>query len=255
VENFAKAGQTTVGYVIEAVEAMDADVVALQEIAVASRFEEVAAGLEGWIGFRGTEDRYQNLAFLYRDDPRLVMESIYYILSNDDAFARAPLVFQGSFDGVPFRIVNNHFKCCGDGTIDPDDYWDEEYRRQRASVALEDFIRTRWPGENVFLVGDLNDQLTDAEPRNVFQVFLDAPDRYRFVDMAIAEGPGSGWSFPGYPSHLDHVLVTASLFAAVDGPESLVQVVPLHTYLPRGFQDYDAAISDHLPVALRVDLD
>lgn len=255
IENFAKSGGSTVDYVIEAVEAMDVDVIALQEISQSFRFDELVAGLEGWTGYRGTEDRYQNLAYLYRDDPRLVKESIYYILSNDDAFTKAPLVFQGTFDGVPFRIVNNHFKCCGDGAIDPDEYWDEEFRRQRSSNALEDFMRTNWPGERVFMVGDLNDLLTDAESRNVFQVFLDAPESYRFVDLPIAQGPGSGWSFPSFPSHLDHILVTAPLFPALDGPEALTRVVPLHTYFTREFQEYDNLISDHLPVALRIALD
>ena len=88
--------------------------------------------------------------------------------------------------------------------------------------------------------------------RNVFQNFLDAPDTYRFVDMAIAEGPASGFSFPTWPSHLDHILINAPLFAAAQGGEAMVQVAPLHTYLPSGWATYGTSISDHLPVVLRL---
>ena len=73
-----------------------------------------------------------------------------------------------------------------------------------------------------------------------------------FADMAIAKGPGSGWSFPGWPSHLDHILINAPLFEAFESKGTLVQVVPLHTFLRNGLSDYDPLISDHLPVVLRL---
>lgn len=254
LENFAKSGTVTVGYVVEAVEAMDADVVALQEIRSSTWFDQLVEGLDGWKGHRATSDNYMNLGYLYREDEALEVGSFYEILRWDEAFPRIPLVFQGRFAGEDFIIVNNHFKCCGDGYIDEDDWWDEEYRRQRACVALEGHIAANWSEERVFVIGDFNDSLTDAPSRNVFQVFLDKPDTYRFVDMGVAEGPGTGWSFPGYPSHLDHILINDPVFSAADGADALVQVVPLHTYFPRGLSEYDAYISDHLPVVLRVDL-
>jgi len=252
LEHFAKSGDTTVAFVVEAVEAMDADIVALQELSNALQFQDLVAGLEGWTGFKATSDRYINLGFLYREGGSIEVEAVYEILTSDDAFSRTPLVLQGSFAGKPFVVINNHYKCCGDGTIDPDDYWDEEYRRQRACVNLDDFMQTNFAGQRVFVVGDFNDQLTDATERNVFQNFLDQPDLYRFVDMSIAEGPTSGWSFPGYPSHLDHILINAPLFQASDAGEALIQVVPLHTYFSRGLTEYDQNISDHLPVVVRL---
>ena len=56
--------------------------------------------------------------------------------------------------------------------------------------------------ERVIVLGDLND-LIRATTNNVFAPFLDLPNEYVFADMDIAEGPSSGWSFPGCPSHLD----------------------------------------------------
>jgi hypothetical protein len=72
--------------------------------------------------------------------------------------------------------------------------------------------------------------------------------------MGIAEGPGSGWSFPGWPSHLDHILVGGSLFEALDGDDAAVMVVPLHAYMNNGLSEYDPLISDHLPVVLKLGL-
>jgi endonuclease/exonuclease/phosphatase family metal-dependent hydrolase len=148
-------------------------------------------------------------------------------------------------------VINNHFKCCGNGTID-EETWDEETRRRDASLMLDDFIQANYSGRKVLVVGDFNDSLTDIRSKNVFQNFLDAPESYLFVDMNIAKGPGSGWSFPSYPSHLDHILITAPLFDDYGGKETLVQVVPLHTFLRNGLTDYDPLISDHLPVVLKL---
>jgi len=102
------------------------------------------------------------------------------------------------------------------------------------------------------VVGDLNDSLTDNPASNVFQVFLDDPATWKFVDMEIAEGPSTGWSFPGWPSHLDHLLITAPLFSAFSEPAATVEVLPLYEGFPGGWSEYDRNMSDHLPVALKL---
>ena len=70
-----------------------------------------------------------------------------------------------------FTLINNHLKCCGDGNIDEDNYWDEEHRRRDANVMLDDYISTHFANVSVILVGDLNDLpfpdrqvLYDADP-------------------------------------------------------------------------------------------
>jgi endonuclease/exonuclease/phosphatase family metal-dependent hydrolase len=253
IEHFAKQGDETVDAVIQAIEAMDADIVALQEIEDYAQFRAVREGLKGWDGDRATSAGYNiNLAYLYRTDGDLVVDAIYEILvENSREFPRRPFVLEGRQDGESFVVINNHFKCCGNGTID-EETWDEETRRRDASLLLDDFIRTNYDGRKVIVVGDFNDSLTDIRSKNVFQNFLDAPDYYEFVDMGIAKGPGTGWSFPSWPSHLDHILITAPMFEAHEGRETLVQVVPLHTFLRNGLTDYDPLLSDHLPVVLKV---
>ena len=256
LEHFAKQGEATVNAVVQAVEAMDVDIIALQEIQNFTYFRQMRQALESWDGDRATSAGYDiNLAFLYRIDGELEVESVYEILVEfRREFPRRPLVLEGRYNDVPIVVINNHYKCCGNGTIDEEDEWDEETRRRDASLLLDEFIRNNYEGKHVIVVGDFNDSLTDTPATNVFQTFIGAPDDYRFVDMGIAEGPGSGWSFPGWPSHLDHILVGGSLFEALDGDESSIMVVPLHTYMLHGLSDYDPLISDHLPVALKLGL-
>ena len=254
LENFAKKDEETVIAVIQAVEAMDVDIIALQEIKEFTYFRQVREGLSGWEGIQATSDRYINLAFLYRVDGDLQVDSVYEILVEySREFPRRPFVFEGRFNSVPIVVINNHYKCCGDGTIEETD-WDEETRRRDASLLLDEFIRANYADQRVFVVGDLNDILTDVPTRNVFQNFLDAPDFYRFVDMAIAEGPGTGWSYPSWPSHLDHILITAPLFEAASGSDAEVMVVPLYMFLRNGLTDYDLLLSDHLPVVVKLKL-
>ena len=255
LEHFAKKGEATVDAVIQAVQGMDVDIIALQEIQSFSYFRQVRERLASWEGDRATSAGYDiNLAFLYRVDGDLEVESVYEILvENSREFPRRPFVLEGRYRGKPIVVINNHLKCCGDGVISGE-AWDEETRRRDANLLMEEFIEANYAGKNVVVVGDMNDTLTDTPTRNIFQNYLDAPDQYLFADMDIATGPGSGWSFPGWPSHLDHIMITAPLFSAFEGPETLIQVVPLHTFMYNGLNDYDPLISDHLPVVLKLEL-
>jgi endonuclease/exonuclease/phosphatase family metal-dependent hydrolase len=256
LEHFAKMDGETVTAVIQAVEGMNVDIIALQEIQDLTYFRQVREGLENWDGDRATSASYSiNLAFLYRIDGDLQVDSVYEILVEySREFPRRPFVLEGRYKDVPIVVINNHFKCCGNGTIEEENDWDEETRRRDASLMLDEFIRANYSDKHVFVVGDFNDNLVDSPTRNVFQNFLDAPDHYRFVDMAIAEGPGSGWSFPSWPSHLDHIMVTAPVFEAISGSDTEVLVLPLHTFMRNGLVDYSPLISDHLPVVLKLAL-
>jgi endonuclease/exonuclease/phosphatase family metal-dependent hydrolase len=254
LEQFAKAGDATVEYVVQVIEGLDVDLVAMQEIYSRTQFNAVLAGLEGYEGWKASSAGYDiNLAFVYRTGGSLTMTSIYEILQDEGReFPRSPLVMEFLFNGKEFVIINNHLKCCGNNVIEENDSWDEETRRRDANLLLEEIIEAQYADKHVIVVGDFNDELDDSSTKNVFQNFIDAPDDWRFVDMPIAEGPAYGWSFPGWPSHLDHILINAHLFDAHQGSEALVQVVPLHNFLNGGWSDFDDNISDHLPVVLRL---
>ncbi len=255
VENFAKQGTATAEHVINAVEGLQVDIVALQEIENLTYFQQVREGLTDWTGDRATSASYSmNLAFLYPVDGPVQVSAVYEILTEyRRELPRSPFVLEGTMNGTDFVVINNHYKCCGDGTILTGSEWDEETRRRDASILIDDFIRTNFPDRAVIVVGDLNDELTDAADRNVFQTFFDDPDKYRFVDLGIAEA-GDDFSYPSWPSHIDHILITNQLFGAIQGADVVVKVAPLYQYLEGGWSTYDRMVSDHLPVVMRIKL-
>lgn len=253
LEHFPKNGQVTIDMAARAIMTMDVDLLALQEIESPASFVELDEKLADWTGVRASTSSYSiNLAYLYRTGGDWVVDSLQEIFTGlSREFPRAPYVMEGRFKGVEVVVIDNHFKCCGDNYLGLDP-WDEEARRRDAGLLLDDYVRTRYPDRRVFIVGDLNDSLTDIPANNVFNIFLDDPGTWRFVDLGIAQGPSSGWSFPGWPSHLDHILINAPLFSAWEGPTAEVRVMPLFQGLSGGWNEYDRNLSDHLPVAVKL---
>lgn len=252
IEQFPKNGSTTIQYVTDIIYALDLDYIAMQEVNSPSQFENFIAQLDGYEGFYQQND-YARLAVIYKSD--LIVNDLYQIFTTnqyDLAFSRPPIVMEVEFQGADYILINNHFKCCGDGYLDTDDLWDEENRRRAASTYLKNYIDTNFPNDNVIVLGDLNDILTDNESNNVFQNFLDDSENYRFADMDIATSASANWSYPTWPSHLDHILVTNELFDVLDNPDSEVACLKIDQALPGGWNAYESNISDHRPVAMRI---
>ncbi|OYT13550.1 MAG: hypothetical protein B6I19_04635 [Bacteroidetes bacterium 4572_114] len=142
VEWFPKNGQTTIDYVIEIIQALDVDVIALQEIDEKPMFEQLVDDLDGWDGY-WVESEYLALAYLYKPDVIEVEDIFEIYTSNNRELPRAPLVMKMKYMGEGFVVINNHLKCCGDGVIDLNNPWDEETRRYDACNLLEQYIRIR----------------------------------------------------------------------------------------------------------------
>ena len=87
---------------------------------------------------------------------------------------------------------------------------------------------------------------------NVFQNFINDSTNYKFVDMDIAHSSSSNWSYPSWPSHLDHILITNELFDEFENEGSSVQTIRLEEYFDNGWTEYENYISDHRPVGLRL---
>jgi hypothetical protein len=82
-------------------------------------------------------------------------------------------------------------------------------------------------------------------------MYIDDAENYKFVDFEIATGNSTGWSFPTWPSHLDHILITNELFDEYTNSDTVVEVIKLEEYINGGWSAYDSNISDHRPVALK----
>ena len=170
-----------------------------------------------------------------------------------NTFPRSPQVLELTFNNEDYVILNNHFKCCGDGTLNTNDPNDEEMRRLSAVTLLKQYIDSLFIDERVIIVGDLNDILTDPTANNVFNSFLNDSD-YLFVDFPIALGSSSNFSYPSWPSHLDHILISNELFADFSKPNSWLSCIRIDDYMS-SWNAYDNNISDHRPIGLRLQVD
>jgi len=261
IESFPKENQNTVDYVTQAILAIEADVIALQEIADEDYFQVLIEQLNrmdydnSWAGYlTDTSFGNVNLAYIYNES-NIQMNEIYEIYESNyynRPFPRKPLIIQVTFQNKEFWIINNHLKAFGDGALDLSDPWDEETRRYDACNLLDEYIIENLPNENVIVVGDFNDRLDDPEMHNVFWNLIDEPSEYVFTDMDIAVGSSEFWSYYGRPTHLDHILITNELFDEFGLQNSAVNTLLLDSYLSGQWDEYDDYISDHRPVGLKL---
>lgn len=252
IEWFPKSGMATVDSVQSILESADVDIWAIQEIDDTTLCRVMVNGIPGYQVYQD-DTWFDGLVYIWKED-EIELDSVYRIYDTApywNAFPRSPLVLDFHRNNERWVLINNHFKCCGDGTLDQGNSWDEETRRLTASNLLEDYIDENLGDERVVMLGDLNDLLIDNPTDNVFIAFFDKPLHYRFVDLPIAAGSVDFWSYPGWPSHLDHILVTDEFFPEIDS--GLIEV---ETLLPEefmaGFWQYDAFVSDHRPVAMKI---
>ena len=198
---------------------------------------------------------YGGLAYVYNTNTVQVNKKyeIYTSQPYWNAFPRSPQVLELTFNNEDYVIIDNHLKCCGDGVLDLNDTSDEENRRLRAINLLKTYIDSIFSNDKVIVVGDWNDILTDPTPNNVFNSFLNDSD-YLFVDFPIALGSSANFSFPTWPSHLDHILISNELFSDFSKPNSELSCIRIDDYMS-SWNAYDYNISDHRPVGLKLEVD
>ncbi|MFP4489185.1 MAG: endonuclease/exonuclease/phosphatase family protein [Bacteroidales bacterium] len=235
-------GEETAKTVADLVKQMDADIIALQEISNEEDFNNLVDRLIGWEGlYYPIDNSIWNLAYLYKVSEVSIDETKSKIIFDDDfwSFPRPPFEVHATHipTGTEAILINNHFKCCGGS--------DNEERRRSATDSLHKYISDNYPDEPVIILGDLNDEIDgDSRETNVFWTMVNDPDNYTFTDMSIAKGSMAWWSYPSWPSHIDHICVTDELFASID--------TTMVFRLDQCYPEYPEMISDHRPVILRL---
>jgi exonuclease III len=252
IEWFPKNGTTTKDYVREILLKLNADVIAIQEVDDISVFEELVGEMPGY-SFKWETSYFSGLAYIYNTETIDLLDYREIFTTNPywNTFPRSPKILEFNFRGNPVIVINNHWKCCGDGYLDVNNTADEENRRYMAANLLKSYIDENYSDTKVILTGDLNDVLTDDSTHNVFRHYLADPN-YRFADDEIANGPSNGWSYPSWPSHLDHFLINSPLFEDFENPSSSCSVIKLENYFTGGWSTYDGQVSDHRPVGLKI---
>ncbi|MDA3813857.1 MAG: endonuclease/exonuclease/phosphatase family protein [Candidatus Cloacimonetes bacterium] len=255
IQNFPKS-EHTVAYAVGIISAIDADVIGLQEIESDSAFVVLLNNLQKqnpedkWNGFRANTNEWEmNLAYLYKSS-LINVDSIYQIYPDDEIyhqpFPRKPLMLEFSYFNQKLFVINNHLKAMpGEKNI---------VRRREACKLLDEYIDEFLPEENVILLGDLNDQLTDEVEENSFNVFLDDKQNYYFTDWEIAADSTANWSYPywKYRGHIDHILISNELYDEFENSGSFVKVITIDKFMEDGEDSRYKYITDHRPVVIRL---
>tara|TARA_Y100001970_G_scaffold128521_1_gene158688 strand:- start:70 stop:975 length:906 start_codon:yes stop_codon:yes gene_type:complete len=256
IEHYPKHSNTN-NYLESIINNLDGvDIIALQEIESSTHISDLANSLDGsWISFRHENSDWGELSYLINIET-ITFQEPYSILNEYQYYFayRPPYVLEFNYNNQDFVLINVHYKCCGDGNLDEQDSQDEEYRRLQASIYLDNYISTNFGNSNVIIAGDFNDSLDDSASDNVFNIFLDSSE-YLFADlsMALEENYWEYWSFPNWPSHLDHILITSELFDEYEKSSSTCTTLVFDNSFNNGWLGYDMYISDHRPVHLSLD--
>lgn len=246
MEHFPKAGDTTVNNVSEVMNAMGADIFAVQEIGSIEAFTRLLQSLPQYGYILTQQSSYYDQAIIYRRDVLTPLGSLEPFAENDYNFAgRPPLrgdfIWRFGDKEKLITVVNVHLKCCGDGLN----------RRKKSVAELHDYLRQlqEYGMENIIVLGDWNDDVTDVGQEQSFPAFLEDPEHFRFVTAEIARIPDQA-SYPTWPSFLDNILISKALFLAFDNG-GYVQTMPVKEWFG-GWKNYESVVSDHRPVLVRI---
>ena len=250
LEWFPKQGSTTVDSVKQIIEVINAEIIGVQEISNVSDFNQLVNKLDSYNGYC-TNTSNLNLGYIYKNT--LNIDSIYTILNSESYFfaGRFPLVLEMNYEGEDYVIINNHFKCCGDGILDFSDNTDEEFRRFSAISLIKTYVDSNYSNKNVLILGDLNDLVEESFNNNVFMPIINDSINYLVADKYIPYQNTANWSYPSWPSHLDHIIINKNLFDNLINIYQDVKTIRVDNYLG-SFQIYDNIISDHLPVGVNI---
>ena len=252
IETFPKVPETTPSIVAEAIQSLQPDVLAIQEV-WDQRYLEWVAKQVGFQIETATNGPDTGLMFMYNPETVIIKDravALFQGLDYDFGY-RGPVVLELRYRNHDIRVINVHYKCCGNGLIE-EEWWDEEYRRLQSSQRLKAFLDEK-PDVPTMVVGDWNDELSDPPERNIFQPFLDNPSDYRFADESLSQLVNQDlWSFPSFPSHIDHILLNRPLFNESRVSGYAVETILLEEALRDHQLSYSDAVSDHRPVGIRL---
>lgn len=243
IEHFPKSGATTINLLKEMILTMDADIIAVQEIESTTNFNTLMAELTGYQGVIAPGSG-QRVGYIYKTSEITAFAPVVELFTDDNcAFPRPALKTTITHvSGEVVTLLNLHLKCCDDGptsscpsSID---------RRKSAAAKIKSYIETSLPNESVIVLGDYNEDITEPEGNGVFVNIINDDENFKFADMGIANGSPSNFSYPSWPSHLDHMLITNELFDNLDE----VRTIRFNDCESQYFNN----VTDHYPVIMRL---
>jgi endonuclease/exonuclease/phosphatase family metal-dependent hydrolase len=243
IENFPKA-TTTPEFMADLIASMDIDLVAVQEITSESAFEELLDRLpnhEGTLSSHTYSDgTFQKVGFIYKTPTIELTDTNLLFSGSGYNFPRPPLQSTVSVyaDNALIRSLTAiviHLKA----GVDPE----STQRRTDALIALEGYLQSQVDGpgnDDIILLGDFNDVLTNDFGLEVFAPFTDSSGEYTVHTWDLAQAGGE--TYLPSRSILDHIVSTISI-----GPSFNLATIP---DLDGEFWNYENSVSDHLPVVI-----
>ena len=269
---------------VPAILALDADVVALQEVedtdstgltpgnadtALADlvRRLNVAVGYDAWTFpafpaelLEVDRDVIRNAVIYRRDVVEPIGPSVGLVDEENFDNAREPIAQTFSKDGDAFTVVANHFKSKSPGTPTGDNVdggqgaWNGDRTRQAASLAaFTERLRAQTGDQDVLLLGDLN-AYTKEDPVEVLR-------ERGFTDLGevLDEGRYS-YVFGARSGSLDHAMATPSLTAKVTelahwSINSVESFAYQYAGDPALYAQDPYRSSDHDPLVIGIDLE
>lgn len=237
--------------VIRVLDSIDADVVALQEIANIELFRRIADSLPRYGMVIAPWMQTQRTAFLVKQRSQqerwqLDTTSTQVLLSGT-RFGAGRLPFElrimarSQSDGrsSSLTFVNIH----ADAGATQRDY----DNRVNDALALYNALQPRALGEQIVLLGDFNDGLTTSIFNGLPSPYLPfVRDTLRFFPATLALAEQGLTSFSGGATMIDHVLVSNPLrVALIRGAERVENPFYIGSYI--------STTSDHFPVTVRFD--
>ena len=179
---------------------------------------------------------FMDLAIIYKKELFEFKNHTELFSDNDYNFAGRPplqLDLTVKSSGEDISIINLHMKCCDSGLK----------RRQKASLQLYEYVSELQNPNNLIILGDWNDDLKDLPNEHCFTPFLN-DDRFYFANYEIVYDIKQA-SYPKEPyvSFLDHILISKNLIS------NRVATLRIDDWM-KGYNIYEAYISDHKPVFL-----
>lgn len=238
LQEFPKWGDQTIEHTANMIKLLNADLIALQEISDTMNFNALLSRLQDWDGYLH-ESYGLSMAVLYKiTEVNLIGTPQALFQTNNYAFPRSPLLISAIHqNGLAIFLINVHLKCC--------DGLENERRRREAGRLIKEYIDDKLANEKVMILGDFNDEISLRDSaENVFYSLIADSINYAFADMDIALNQPGKWSYPTWPSHIDHILITDELFSS----EIYTATIPFD----RCDEDYLTIVSDHRPLMIRL---
>jgi exonuclease III len=243
LETFPLNEGLTVNYLTVLIQDLELDVIALQEIGSMEDFDQLVSNLNGWDGYYSPDfvpngTQYMKTAIIWNTQSAEVGDYTQLWPGAQFAFPRppiqAPVTMFTNGDTLRFNMIVMHLTAGED--LD---------RRRAAADSLHAYItRESATGNDRWVViGDWNDTLDDSPNYNAFNVFLNEPQDWIFLNEDYVGDPGWGSHILG-DRLIDHIMVTPPVMSDYMGGDTDVMRLDIE------WNDdlYLENISDHRPV-------